>query len=51
MEGKQCALCHMLLILSVLDMLYAQSIILHLLWYTKSCVVLAEVLSQQLPDF
>jgi hypothetical protein len=36
--------------LRVLDMLYAQSIILHVLWYTKPCVVSAEVLSQQLPD-
>ena len=37
--------------LRVLDMLYAQSIILHVLWFTKPCVVSAEVLSQQLPAF
>jgi len=37
--------------LRVLDMLSAQSIILHVLWYTEPCVVSAEVLSQQLPDF
>ncbi len=37
--------------LRVLDMLYAQSIILHMLWYTKPCVISAEALSQHLFDF